>query len=74
MRRRSQIDWQNPGVSNGDFDYMDPDDVVMLSVDVNTADAMNQGALGWLVVSVDDAAGPREADRVPVRARRVSRI
>jgi len=68
------FDWQNPGVSNGDFDYMDPDDVVMLSVDVNTADAMNQGALGWLVVSVDDAAGPREADRVPVRARRVSRI
>jgi hypothetical protein len=32
--------------------------------------AAEQGALGWLVVSVDDAAGSREADRVPLRQRR----
>ena len=52
---------------------MAPGASTMLPVTVDTAQAQAQGALGWLVVSVDDTAGPREADRVPLRARKASR-
>lgn len=66
-------DPSNPAVSNGDFDFLDSGDVTTFPVTVDTAAAADQGALGWLVVSVDDAAGTREADRVPLRAKRGGR-
>ena len=62
-----------PAVSTGAYDAVAPGASTMLPVTVDTAQAQAQGALGWLVVSVDDTAGPREADRVPLRARKASR-
>jgi len=62
-----------PAVSNGDFDYLEPQTSTFVPVSVDAQQAIAQGALGWLVVSVDDAAGPREADRVPLRATRGGR-
>ncbi|MDO8365101.1 MAG: S8 family serine peptidase [Actinomycetota bacterium] len=67
------FDPYNPAVNNGDFDYLDPHTTTFLPTTVDLAAAADQGALGWLVVSVDDAAGAREADRVPLRARRDDR-
>jgi minor extracellular serine protease Vpr len=62
-------DPSSPAVSNGDYDQLDPGQTISLPVDVDAAEAVTQGALGWLVVSVDDSAGSREADRVPLRAK-----
>jgi len=59
-----------PAVNNGDFGVIDPATSQVLPTSVDTVQAAAQGALGWLVVSVDDAAGSREADRVPLRPRR----
>jgi hypothetical protein len=59
----------NPAVSMGAFDYLDPHTSALLPVTADTTAAAAQGALGWLVVSVDDAAGSREADRVPLKVR-----
>ncbi len=56
-----------PAVSMGDFGVLDPAATATLPVSIDTAAAAQQGTLGWLVVSVDDAAGSREADRVPLR-------
>lgn len=56
----------DPAVSTGDFDVVLPGGTATFPVGVNPAAATAQGALGWLVVSVDDAAGSREADRVPL--------
>ena len=58
-----------PAVSNGDYDILAADDSTVLGVEVDVDAAAEQGALGWLVVSVDDAAGSREADRVPLRVK-----
>ncbi len=58
----------NPAVSMGDFDYVNPKSSTVIPTSVDVTAARAQGALGWLVVSVDDAAGSREADRVPLRA------
>ncbi len=55
-----------PAVSNGDFFALDPLASANLPTSVDAEAAAQQGALGWLVVSVDDAAGSREADRVPL--------
>ena len=63
----------SPAVSNGDFDLLEAGDVTTFPVEVDTAQAAEQGALGWLVVTTDDAAGTREADRVPLRAKRGGR-
>ena len=62
-----------PAVSTGDYDYLAPGDDAIFEVGVDTELAVDQGALGWLVVSVDDTAGAREADRVPLRAKRSGR-
>jgi hypothetical protein len=59
----------NPAVSMGDFGYIDPDTSTVLPVSSNATAAAAQGALGWLVVSLDDAAGSREADRVPLNVK-----
>ena len=63
----------SPAVSNGDYAFLDADDVTTFPVSVDPAQAVEQGALGWLVVTTDDAAGTREADRVPLRAKRGGR-
>ncbi len=57
----------SPAVSMGDFDVIDAAGTATLPVSIDPAAAAQQGARGWLVVSVDDAAGAREADRVPLR-------
>ena len=59
-----------PAVNNGDFGVLDPATSQVLPTSVDPVAAAAQGTLGWLVVSVDDAAGSREADRVPLRPRR----
>ena len=61
-----------PAVSSADFDYLEPHTSTMIPVSVNLLGAQFQQALGWLVVSVDDSAH-READRVPLRAKRAGR-
>ncbi len=60
----------NPALSTGDFGSLAPATSQVLPTTVDAAAATAQGALGWLVVSVDDAAGSRETDRVPLRPRR----
>ncbi len=60
-------------VSSGHYDYIEPGDSVSFDVEVDMLAAIDQRALGWMVVSVDDLGGPREADRVPLRARRGGR-
>jgi hypothetical protein len=60
----------HPAVSNADFLPLDVLETATLPVSVDAAAATQQGALGWLVVSVDDAAGAREADRVPLHPAR----
>jgi len=65
-------DTGNPAVTNADYDYLDPHTSAMIPVSVNPTAAADQFALGWLVVSVDDSAN-READRVPLRAKRAGR-
>ncbi|MEI8239034.1 MAG: hypothetical protein WCI22_06395 [Actinomycetota bacterium] len=56
-----------PAVSNGAFDYVLPNGSLTLPVSANLTAAAAQHALGWLVVSLDDAAGRSEADEVPLR-------
>jgi hypothetical protein len=63
----------NPAVSTGDFGTLTPGQLSLLPVTSNSSAAAQQGALGWLVVSIDDAGGPREANRVPLRANRADR-
>ncbi len=66
-------DIANPAVSNADYFPLAAGDSEMLPVDLDLFEASQQRALGWLVVSTDDTAGPREADHIPLRARRVTR-
>jgi hypothetical protein len=58
----------SPAVSNGAFDVVAPSASTVLPVSANASAAAAQHALGWLVVSIDDAAGRGEADEVPLRA------
>lgn len=46
-----------------------PDNTECGTYEPSSPQAVAQGALGWLAVSADDAAGTREADRVPLRTR-----
>jgi subtilisin family serine protease len=57
----------NIGVSNGDFVALEPGARATVPVSINRAAARQQGILGWLVVSLDDAAGASEVDRVSLR-------
>ena len=54
-------------VSNGDYLGLAPGASAVVPVTVDRAAATAQGTLGWLVVSLDDAAGTSEVDRVPLR-------
>ena len=54
-------------VSNGDYVGLAPGSNAVVPVTVDRAAATAQGTLGWLVVSLDDAAGTSEVDRVPLR-------
>ncbi|MCU1358787.1 MAG: hypothetical protein JWN99_76 [Ilumatobacteraceae bacterium] len=60
------IDPQEPGT---DFPYisLEPNQYVPVQVTVDRRQVHEQHALGWLVVTTDDAAGIKEADRVPLR-------
>ena len=60
-------------VETGGYGYLPPGESDTFEVGVDTEFAIDQGALGWLVVSLDDTAGTREADRVPLRAKRSGR-
>jgi subtilisin family serine protease len=57
----------SPAVSTGAFDVVNPGGSTVLPVSANASAAAAQHALGWLVVSIDDAAGSREANEVPLR-------
>ncbi len=62
-----------PAVSTAEYGTLDPHTADLIPVQVDTEQVATQQPLGWLVVSVDDTAGAREADRVPLRAQQVSR-
>ena len=57
----------NTAVSTGDYAEIAPNQKVTVPVSFNSAEVAAQGALGWLVVTQDDAGGPAEADGVAVR-------
>jgi minor extracellular serine protease Vpr len=48
------------------FISLAPKEYVPVEVSVDKGAAYSQNALGWLVVTTDDAAGAREADQVPL--------
>ena len=53
-----------PALSQGDLVELSPGERALIPVTVNPAELANQTARGWLVVTLDDRAGPPEADRV----------
>lgn len=54
-------------VSNGDYLSLPAGAGTSLPVGVDLGAARSQSTLGWLVVTLDDAAGPTEVDRVALR-------
>ena len=60
-------------VQSGDFGALAPGHGAAVAVTVDPVAAAAQGTLGWLVVSQDDAAGAREADRVSLTVDRGNR-
>jgi minor extracellular serine protease Vpr len=55
-----------PAVSQGDFVSLGRGDSATLGVSVNEAGFATTPALGWMVVTLDDANGGAQADLVPV--------
>jgi minor extracellular serine protease Vpr len=54
----------NPAVSSGDFASLASGDSTTLPLTVNRHELKKQGALGWLVASLDDANGAPQAAEV----------
>lgn len=65
----------DPAVHNAVFDPLGlaPGETAVVPALVNMAAARTQGALGWLVVVLDDASGVTEADTVPLLVTRPRR-
>ena len=64
-----------PAVNNADFDPFGiaPGATAFISTFIDLSAVQDQGALGWLVITLDDASGPSEADTVPVMVARPTR-
>ncbi len=56
----------NPTFSNGDFEQLDKGDQVTIPASVDLEAFETNPALGWMVVSHDDANGPEQANLLPV--------
>ncbi|MDO8389820.1 MAG: S8 family serine peptidase [Actinomycetota bacterium] len=65
----------NPAVNNALFDPfgLAPGETAVLPTTVDMVAVRTQGALGWLVVALDDASGATEADTVPILVSRPRR-
>jgi hypothetical protein len=62
------FDALDPALSQGDFLTLGRGATPTLNVSVNKAGFAANSALGWMVVTVDDANGGAQADLVPVGA------
>ena len=56
----------NPTFSNGDFEQLDKGDQVTIPASVDLEAFETDPALGWMVVTHDDANGPEQANLLPV--------
>jgi len=56
----------HPAVSQGDFIGLDHNDAASLPVTVDLAQFAKTSSLGWMIVTMDDANGGRQADLVSI--------
>jgi minor extracellular serine protease Vpr len=63
------FDALDSAISQGDFISLAPGDTASLGVSINTAGFLANPALGWMVVTLDDANGRHQADLVGVGKR-----
>jgi minor extracellular serine protease Vpr len=56
----------NPAVSNGQFLFLASGKSATLPLSVNLAAQHGNPALGWMIVSLDDANGPAQTELIPV--------
>ena len=61
----AQFDAFEPAISQGDLVALAPGESANLDLWVDPSRFENAPALGWLVVSPDDASGPAQADTIP---------
>ncbi len=67
-----RFDPSAPALNNADYGLLAAGSTVILTTTIHLAAAKTQGALGWLIVSVDDATDST-VDRVPLLALRPTR-